>query len=105
MIKRGANHAGCLVSILFAGPPSQGAVSGTGQALQGDTIPDYAGRVTDVKKYPREQSQRPPLKVVIICLFRGIDVQSRILMLKRAKDTNHARFMQTFKTAGSVLSG
>jgi hypothetical protein len=26
-----------------AGPPSQGAVSGTGQALQGDTIPQGAG--------------------------------------------------------------
>jgi hypothetical protein len=28
-----------------AGPPSQGAVSGTGQALQGDSFPDPAGRV------------------------------------------------------------
>jgi hypothetical protein len=26
----------------FAGPPSQGAVSGTGQALQGDTLPAAA---------------------------------------------------------------
>ena len=42
LIKRGANLAGCLGSILFAGPPSRGAVSGTGQALQGGTIPDGA---------------------------------------------------------------
>jgi hypothetical protein len=32
LLKRGgANQAGCLVSILPAGPPSQGAVSGTGK--------------------------------------------------------------------------
>jgi hypothetical protein len=45
LIKRRANLAGCLVSILTAGPPSQGAVSGPGQALQDDAIPDPAGRV------------------------------------------------------------
>jgi hypothetical protein len=45
LIKRGANQAGCLVAILHAGPPSQGVVNGTGQALQGDSLPDPAGRV------------------------------------------------------------
>jgi hypothetical protein len=33
----------------------------------------------------REQSVRSPLKVAIICLFRGIDVQVRIFRLNRAK--------------------
>jgi hypothetical protein len=45
LLKRGDKLVGCLVSILPAGPPSQGAVSGTGQALQGDSLPDPAGRV------------------------------------------------------------
>ena len=46
--KRGDNHAGYFESILTAGPPSQGAVSGTGQALQGGTIPqDTEGVVGD----------------------------------------------------------
>jgi hypothetical protein len=33
----------------------------------------------------REVSVRSPLKVAIICLFRGIDVQVRIFRLNRAK--------------------
>jgi hypothetical protein len=42
----GGGRAGSvLVSTDAPGPPSQGAVSGTGQALQGDTLPDPAGRV------------------------------------------------------------
>jgi hypothetical protein len=47
LLKRGANQAGCLVSILHAGPPSlvSGGGEWHGQALQGDTIPDPAGRV------------------------------------------------------------
>jgi hypothetical protein len=44
LIKRGANLAGCLESILHAGPPPQGAVSGPGQSLQGGTIPQGANR-------------------------------------------------------------
>jgi hypothetical protein len=46
LIKRGANQAGCLVAILHAGPPSQGAVSGPGQALQGGTLPDAVMTIT-----------------------------------------------------------
>ncbi len=35
-----------LMSTNVPGPPPQGAVSGTGQALKSDTLPDAAGPIT-----------------------------------------------------------
>jgi hypothetical protein len=48
-------------------------------------IGQYRSSVLFLPFLRREQSLRSPLKVAIITTFRGIDVQVRILRLKRQK--------------------